>query len=138
MEWARSPERGIGPFKTSRMEETKFSDLEIQLGYPYLYQHQGDCEHILVFSDIRLLKPYTDSIDANDYPKIVSTNRRTQVRCGLCNLNTAKWMTFDNKRLPENPFFFCETCFYSFNYDKDDNKVNSFKAYPYLDKSALL
>ncbi|CAG2158360.1 unnamed protein product [Oppiella nova] len=138
VEWARSPERGIGPFKTSRMDETKFSDLEIQLGYPYLYQHQGDCEHILVFSDIRLLKPSVDSMDSNDYPKIVSTNRRTQVRCGMCNLNTAKWITFENQRLPENPFFFCETCFYSFNYDKDDNKVNSFKAYPYLDKSALL
>ncbi|XP_054153063.1 snRNA-activating protein complex subunit 3-like [Oppia nitens] len=138
IEWAKNQERGIGTFEKKLMEETKLSDLEIQLGYPYLYQHQGDCEHILVFSDIRLLKPCVDSMDPKDYPKIVSTNRRTQVRCGICNLNTAKWITFDNQRLPENPFFFCETCFYSFNYDNNDMKVNPFKAYPYLDKSALL
>lgn len=120
------------------MEETTFADLELQLGYPYLYQHQGDCEHILVFSDIRLLKPNVESTDPKDYPKIMSTNRRTHVRCGICNLNTAKWITFDNKRLPENPFFFCENCFYAFNYDKEENKIGDFKAYPFLDKSALL
>ncbi|CAG2100113.1 unnamed protein product [Medioppia subpectinata] len=138
IEWSRNKERGIGPFKACLMESTKFSDLEIQLGYPYLYQHQGDCEHILVFSDIRLLKPGVDSMESIDYPKIVSTNRRSQVRCGMCNLNTAKWMTFHNQRLPQNPFFFCETCFYAFNYDKHENKIGSFKAFPYLDKSALL
>jgi snRNA-activating protein complex subunit 3 len=120
------------------MEETNFADLEIQLGYPYLYLHQGDCEHVMVFSDIRLLQPFGDSMDASDYPKIVSTNRRTQIRCGLCNLNTAKWITYGNKRLPEDPFFFCESCFYTFNYDKNEEKIGSFRAYPYLDKSALL
>lgn len=107
IEWSEDPNRGIGPFSTALMEETKFSDLTLQLGYPYLYQHQGDCEHIMVFSDIRLLKPYSDSSDPSDYPKILSTNRRTKVRCGFCNLTTAKWITLGNNRLPVNPFYFC-------------------------------
>jgi len=120
------------------MQDTRFEDLEIQLGYPYLYMHQGDCEHVCVFSDIRIRLPHHDSMVSEDYPKIVSTNRRMQVRCGICNLNTSKWVTFGNKKLPEDPFFFCDACFHMFNYDEEGRKKSSFKAYPYLDKTALL
>ena len=35
------------------MEETKFEDLKIKLGYPYVYTHQGNCEHLLIFRDLR-------------------------------------------------------------------------------------
>lgn len=38
---------------TLKMEETLFSDLRIRLGAQYLYQHQGNCEHILVVNDVR-------------------------------------------------------------------------------------
>lgn len=136
-DWAQEDDRGIGPLKSAKMEDTYFNDLEIQLGYPYLYMHQGDCEHVMVFSDIRLLKPSSDSMDPKDYPMVVSTNRRMQIRCGLCNLTSAKWVTFENKRLPHDPFFFCESCFFMFNYDENEEKIGSFKAYPYIDKSAL-
>ncbi|KAJ4433084.1 hypothetical protein ANN_15341 [Periplaneta americana] len=49
--WAASHD--LGPFQTARMEDTKFEDLTVRLGYPYVYQHQGNCEHLLVFSDVR-------------------------------------------------------------------------------------
>ena len=35
------------------MEDTKFSDLKVKVGYPYLYCHQGDCEHLVLITDIR-------------------------------------------------------------------------------------
>lgn len=136
--WANEPNRGIGPFTSASMDDTTFNDLEIQLGYPYLYMHQGDCEHVIVFSDIRLLSSITDSLDKSDYPKIISTNRRIQTRCGMCNLNTSKWVTFGSKRLPFDPFFFCDVCFKMFNYNEKEEKIGEFKAYPYLDKTALL
>jgi len=57
MEWAKDSERystpGLGIFTSKNMEETTFADLNIRLGYPYLLCHQGDCEHILIFSDMR-------------------------------------------------------------------------------------
>jgi snRNA-activating protein complex subunit 3 len=50
-EWAATHE--LGPFQTGIMEKTKFEDLTVRLGYPYVYQHQGNCEHLIVFSDVR-------------------------------------------------------------------------------------
>ena len=38
--------------KTS-MNTTKFEDLTIQLGKPYVFVHQGDCEHEITFVDAR-------------------------------------------------------------------------------------
>ena len=35
------------------METTHFIDLTARLGQPYVYVHQGDCEHIVVLSDLR-------------------------------------------------------------------------------------
>jgi len=36
-----------------RMEDTKFSDLVVRVGAPYFYVHQGNCEHLIVVSDVR-------------------------------------------------------------------------------------
>ena len=35
------------------MAMVKFEQLRIRQGYPYLYNHHGNCEHLLVFTDIR-------------------------------------------------------------------------------------
>lgn len=32
-----------------------------RLGYPYVYLHQGSCEHVFFFTDLRLM-------DAQDFP----------------------------------------------------------------------
>ena len=49
--WAEEHE--LGPFSTALMEDTAFLDLVLRFGYPYVYQHQGNCEHLVVFSDAR-------------------------------------------------------------------------------------
>ncbi|EJW74214.1 hypothetical protein WUBG_14881, partial [Wuchereria bancrofti] len=36
-------------------------DLVCRLGYPYVYVHQGNCEHVFFFTDLRLM-------DIQDYP----------------------------------------------------------------------
>lgn len=53
MDWASDPMRSIGPFGSAVMEQTRFIDLQLRLGQPYVYMHQGDCEHLIVFSDMR-------------------------------------------------------------------------------------
>jgi len=55
IEWAKDPHRGIGPFSSQRMEMAHFIHLTARLGQPYVYVHQGDCEHIIVFSDLRFV-----------------------------------------------------------------------------------
>lgn len=37
------------------MEDTRFVDLTVKVGFPYLYCHQGDCEHLVIITDIRLV-----------------------------------------------------------------------------------
>nr|KAG5699541.1 hypothetical protein BaRGS_033737 [Batillaria attramentaria] len=81
-EWAaKKNEQGADNFRTAKMEDTTFNDLEIQFGAPYLYQHQGNCEHLMVFTDLRLLHP-DDPQSITMYPHLVSetVNKRTLCR----------------------------------------------------------
>lgn len=138
MEWAKNEERGIGELRSAKMEETRFIDLNIRLGQPYVYVHQGDCEHIIVFPEIRVFCPQTDSPFLKDYPKVYKTVNRSASKCRMCHINVAKWIVLENKRLPDEPYFFCHQCFMSFNYDSKKKKIGHFKAFRYVDDSAFL
>jgi snRNA-activating protein complex subunit 3 len=48
--WAET--RDIGPFKVAPMN-ARIDSLCVRFGYPWVYQHQGCCEHIIVLSDAR-------------------------------------------------------------------------------------
>lgn len=47
----RSPR--LDHFQTADMATTRFDELSLRLGYPYLYCHHGNCEHLLIFQDLR-------------------------------------------------------------------------------------
>ncbi|KAJ3614818.1 hypothetical protein NHX12_018388 [Muraenolepis orangiensis] len=51
VEWAKS--HNFPSYRKAKMQDTKFIDLEIKVGFPYLYCHQGDCEHLVIITDIR-------------------------------------------------------------------------------------
>ena len=40
------------PFNTELMS-TELENIDFQLGYPYLYIHNPNCEHLLVFRNVR-------------------------------------------------------------------------------------
>ncbi|ESO10957.1 hypothetical protein HELRODRAFT_137173, partial [Helobdella robusta] len=52
-EWAEERPEIVGPFKYESMDGVKFLDLTIRIGQPYLYMHQGNCEHLIIFTDLR-------------------------------------------------------------------------------------
>lgn len=125
--------RGIGPFSRQRMASTRFEDLDFRLGCPYLYLHQGDCEHLFTFSDIRYLSSRM-SMDRVDFPFVTATSigsKDDNLRCYMCRNRPPHWYTRGNSRLPLDPFFFCENCFYSFNYDEFKRKIGQFQAFLY-------
>lgn len=125
--------RGIGPFRRARMELSKFKDLEFKLGYPYLYLHQGECEHLFSISDIRYLPDDTD-LQLTKFPQVTATSigrKEDYVKCYICKSLPPHWYTRNNSRLPLDPFLFCENCFYSFNYTADKKKIGDFQAYLY-------
>ncbi|XP_022254000.1 snRNA-activating protein complex subunit 3-like isoform X3 [Limulus polyphemus] len=134
--WAKETVEKIGPFTSKKMEDCQFMDLDLRLGYPYVYVHQGFCEHLIVFSDLRLCHP-DDSQDICDYPMYLRTPRKQRIICMVCHIKTSRWVTFGNKRVPEDPFFFCENCFFKYNYTADGKKIGDFQAHLYFDRTAI-
>lgn len=80
-EWATGKQ--LGSFHTSTMETTTMSSLNIRVGRPYVYQHMGNCEHIIMFSDIRLLDS-KDPTRRSDFPKIHGLGRNYGKHCMMC------------------------------------------------------
>lgn len=52
-QWLRTNRHITKDLPVKSMEHTLLADLSICLGQPYLYVHQGNCEHIIQFTDIR-------------------------------------------------------------------------------------
>ena len=53
-EWAKDTVTAIpDDTKSMDMNECSFNDLKVRLGCPYVFLHQGQCEHLVVFKDIR-------------------------------------------------------------------------------------
>jgi len=136
IEWAKRRSDEVGPFTSACMHETRFVDLKLRLGQPYVYIHQGHCEHLIIFSDLRMMSS-SDSQDVPDYPLLISLKPKKRVPCCACKVYTAKWVTYGNKRLPSDPAFFCEACYRAFNYDFDGSKDGKFTATPFFDRSVL-
>lgn len=127
LEWAKKRNMNLG--HKAKMEYTNVIDLTVKLGYPYLYQHQGNCEHLFCFSDVRLLHQ-SDPLQSSKYPILKSLFKQNSRYCMLCGHYAAKWLTIGNPRVPHDPCYFCQNCFLSYNYINKE-KIGSFKAYPF-------
>ncbi|XP_062936403.1 snRNA-activating protein complex subunit 3 isoform X3 [Cynocephalus volans] len=132
IEWSEARDRGYGKFQTARMEDFTFNDLYIKLGFPYLYCHQGDCEHVVVITDIRLVH-HDDCLDKTLYPLLIKKHWLWTRKCFVCKMYTARWVTNNDSFAPEDPCFFCDVCFRMLHYDSEGNKLGEFLAYPYVD-----
>jgi snRNA-activating protein complex subunit 3 len=133
--WARDTDRGVGPFTTGSMEETRLQDLEVRLGHPYVYTHQGEHEHLLSFVDIRILGP-DDPQRPNDYPMIRSLGAQQSRYCMVCETYIAAWVTKNHQRVPEDPYFWCRSCYKNFNF-KDGQKIGTFDSFRFFDVNVL-
>lgn len=129
-------EKNLGNFSTSEMQECKFIDLSPRIGYPYVYQHKACCEHIIIFSQIRLLNT-NDCLSSKSYPYINKIARSKAKYCVICGVTFASWMIVDSDRLAQNNAPMCTTCFRSYNYI-DGKKIGNFKAYPFTSLSEFL
>jgi hypothetical protein len=91
-EWAdekRKEDASFPTFAMHRMEDIMFVDLTIRLNVPYLYVHQGTCEHVFVISDIRLMHT-KDNHDMKAYPQKSFCRKMSRRMCTMCRLCPAK------------------------------------------------
>ncbi|KAF5284140.1 hypothetical protein FQR65_LT00140 [Abscondita terminalis] len=129
-QWGR--ERDIAPLHVSSMATTQIKELTPRFGYPYVYVHQGNCEHIFVFSDAWVLSA-SDNLNSKRYPIFTGGHYKYSKLCHICGKTSAKWICLDSDRLPQDCMLFCNVCFQSYNYN-DEGRVGNFKAYPYFNK----
>ncbi|VEN54872.1 unnamed protein product [Callosobruchus maculatus] len=125
IKWAK--EKNIGSFVSQSMENVYLKDLKLKLGYPYVYIHQGNCEHIIAFSDAKLLAQPSYS---RNFPRISSFSTKYNINCFLCFHMLARWMVVRCERFPHEKVFLCTECCDSYLY-LDGKKVTDFKLYPY-------
>ncbi|XP_061875138.1 snRNA-activating protein complex subunit 3 isoform X2 [Colius striatus] len=132
IQWSVSHDRGYGNLRCAKMEDYTFNDLSLKIGFPYLFCHQGNCEHIIIVTDIRLIH-YDDCLDRNLYPLLIKKHWLCTRKCFVCKMYTARWVTNKDSLAPEDPCFFCDVCFRMLHYDVEGNKLGEFLAYPYVD-----
>ncbi|XP_032514514.2 snRNA-activating protein complex subunit 3 [Danaus plexippus] len=124
--WAST--RGLGVFDHTHMD-VRLDELEVKLGHPEVYVHQGNCEHLFTFSEIRLLNP-TDPQKLVYYPYSTAVSQNQTIYCTTCAEFGAKWIVTGCEKVPFDPAFFCDTCLKIYLY-KDGKKICDFKAYAY-------
>ncbi|XP_008285616.1 snRNA-activating protein complex subunit 3 [Stegastes partitus] len=134
VEWLKA--NNFPPCTQAKMEDTRFTDLKVKVGYPYLYCHQGDCEHLIIITDIRLAHK-TDCLDRALYPLLTHKHRITTEKCAVCHLFIGRWFTTNDEFAPSDPCLFCDKCFRMLHYDPEGNKLGDFLAYPYVDRGAF-
>ncbi|XP_014391924.1 PREDICTED: snRNA-activating protein complex subunit 3-like [Myotis brandtii] len=130
IEWSESHDRGYRKFQTAKMEDFTFNDLHIKLGFPYLYCHQGDCEHVVVITDIRLV--HRDDCLGRILCPLLTKHWLWTRKCFVSKMYTARWVTNDDSFAPDDPCFFSDACFRMLHYDSEGNKLGEFLAHPYV------
>ena len=134
-DWAKRRPK-LGPFKTTIMENCRIDSLFLRFGFPWVYKHQGGCEHLIVFSDARFLN-CDDELSLSAYPRIVRLRPVSSKFCMICGVYNVQWITMEHERIPHNPCYFCDTCFKSYNYI-NGKKVGNFEAYAYPRNTELV
>uniref|UniRef100_A0AC35FKU6 snRNA-activating protein complex subunit 3 n=1 Tax=Panagrolaimus sp. PS1159 TaxID=55785 RepID=A0AC35FKU6_9BILA len=122
--------KDFGPTKVADIMEYKIKDLNLRLGQPYIFIHLGDCEHLLFFTDLKLLHP-SDNQEMDFYPVFLS-DKRTSPKCCVCKNESATFIISESDRIPLHPAFMCTPCFNTFHYE-GDNRIGTFRAFHYIE-----
>uniref|UniRef100_A0A3Q3IJB5 snRNA-activating protein complex subunit 3 n=1 Tax=Monopterus albus TaxID=43700 RepID=A0A3Q3IJB5_MONAL len=132
IEWAKACK--FPPYRQAKMEDTRFMDLKVKVGFPYLYCHQGDCEHLVIFTDVRLVLCFLYHCSAAAQlcdPVSFKTHSKLVLNCKTV------WFTTNDQFAPCDPCLFCDKCFRMLHYDAEGKKLGQFLAYPYVDRGAF-
>ncbi|KAL6963794.1 hypothetical protein U1Q18_034801 [Sarracenia purpurea var. burkii] len=117
-------------FKAVDMQTMRFCDLRFRLGAGYLYCHQGDCKHVIVVRDMRLIHP-EDVQNRATYPIATFQLKLRFQKCSVCKIYKAEKVTIDDKWAPENPCYFCKNCYYMLHYAGGSLLYNEFSVFDY-------
>uniref|UniRef100_A0A8R1E848 snRNA-activating protein complex subunit 3 n=1 Tax=Caenorhabditis japonica TaxID=281687 RepID=A0A8R1E848_CAEJA len=121
--------------RSIRLEIFRLGSLQARLGQPYVYIHQGVCEHLVVFNDISLRDESHDDVV---FPRRLIERNFRRIACDCCREESAKWMILEHENLmPNSPGYMCTLCYEEMCFDVNGDKVCNFKAVPYCDRKEI-
>ncbi|RHZ80572.1 hypothetical protein Glove_134g246 [Diversispora epigaea] len=127
----RYKQRGLGLYTYKKMENVKFNELSIRLNHPYLFVHQGNCQHAIIFRDLRIMQSYDDP-DASAYPKAIFKGKINRHKCRMCMQRPTLLVTINDFLSGESPAYFCDRCYYQFHYNsKNELLYDNFQVFHY-------
>lgn len=112
------------------------SDLNVRVGFPQVYRHYVNCEHIISFSDIRLLA-LDDVLKSSDYPILRCVSSSKMTICSICGMIEATFVVRNSSSHIQDPSFLCRSCFMSFHY-VDGKKIGQFQAFRYYGNRPII
>jgi snRNA-activating protein complex subunit 3 len=104
---------GWGVLQTESMLSTHIQDLKVRLGAHYVFSHLGQCEHTLVFLDVRFAsaEPGYDLLLNRCYPRRIHQMRRMRQLCHMCKTKLASIVAIGDRMASTNPALFCAPCY---------------------------
>jgi snRNA-activating protein complex subunit 3 len=128
----------IDPYMEKSMD-TEIANMSLRFGYPYLYLHQGDCEHIIVFTSMRLPRP----VEFSSFPRHEVVGKYTTKFCRIDKEYLARWIVCGSDRFPEDPILLCNSCVEQYCFtkgteEKPGTKIGNFQLYPFLQIIAFI
>jgi len=134
-DWADRVSRGKITYEHYDIAGVTFGDIAgcLRVGAPYLFLHQGGCEHILEVVSVSLFHK-NDPVDKELYPMLVYATKPRRSRCMLCGKLWARFLCHNEPLTGEDPSKYCAPCFRMAFYDQNDNLLSRFRdmrVYPY-------
>ncbi|VTZ70228.1 snRNA-activating protein complex subunit 3, putative [Plasmodium chabaudi chabaudi] len=110
------------PYKIYQ-DKAVLKDIKIPLYKKCCFLHQGNCEHRIVFSNVRQYNKFRDK-DISQYPiRTFKPNIATKY-CICCHKNIAQKIIIDSYLFKENPSYVCDGCFELFLLDSNGKPVD--------------
>ncbi|TNN07475.1 snRNA-activating protein complex subunit 3 [Schistosoma japonicum] len=126
IQWAKSKRELVscGPFTSSPMESITLENLAVCIGKPYFFVHQGNCEHMIIFSDIRLVD--RDSCQSeSSFPMLTGRCSARILHCFACRRLACRWIVTECRTiLPVDPCPICDVCIRLLLYTADGKKID--------------
>ncbi|KAF9510640.1 hypothetical protein BS47DRAFT_1487381 [Hydnum rufescens UP504] len=93
--------------KGTLMHDTKLSDLELRLHQPYWLVHQGECDHLIVFEQIRLAHA---SDPRSGYPLMIHQSPVRLSICQICCRLPPEVAVVSDPRIGQSAGLLCSAC----------------------------
>lgn len=81
--------QSFNEYHVKKMSEVRIIDLKLRLGFPYIFVHQGHCEHLMLMTDLRLMN-VNDIQELSEYPITVYDTTTNPITCCACKDSIAK------------------------------------------------